>query len=94
MGAAVGSRRVLIDAAPLRSLLPRFCSTLCPNALPWFSSTGRIAAGEGRFNQPTNSEVIINSEVKSIPVNKKGVYFAFRDQGACISLLAIKVGLA
>jgi len=50
---------------------------------------GRIAAGEGRFN--TNSEVIINTEVKSIPVNKKGVYFAFRDQGACISLLAIRV---
>lgn len=50
---------------------------------------GRIAAGEGRFN--TNTEVIINTEVKSIPVTKKGVYFAFRDQGACISLLAIKV---
>lgn len=50
---------------------------------------GRIAAGEGRFN--SNSEVNINTEVKSIPVTKKGVYFAFRDQGACISLLAIKV---
>jgi Eph receptor B1 len=35
--------------------------------------------------------VNINTEVKSIPVTKKGVYFAFRDQGACISLLAIKV---
>jgi len=35
--------------------------------------------------------VIINTEVRSIPVTKKGVYFAFRDQGACISLLAIKV---
>lgn len=60
---------------------------------PWepesYKLIGRIAAGEGRFN--TNSEVIINTEVKSIPVNKKGVYFAFRDQGACISLLAIKV---
>lgn len=51
--------------------------------------TGRIAAGEGRFN--SNSEVNINTEVKSIPVTKRGVYFAFRDQGACISLLAIKV---
>nr|CAD7424942.1 unnamed protein product [Timema monikensis] len=51
--------------------------------------SSRIAAGEGRFN--TNSEVIINTEIKSIPVTKKGVYFAFRDQGACISLLAIKV---
>lgn len=38
-----------------------------------------------------NNEVIINTEVRSIPVTKKGVYFAFRDQGACISLLAIKV---
>jgi len=35
--------------------------------------------------------VVINTEVKSIPVTKKGVYFAFRDQGACISILAIKV---
>lgn len=52
---------------------------------------GRIAAGEGRFN--SNSEVNINTEVKSIPVTKKGVYFAFRDQGACISLLAIKVNI-
>lgn len=49
----------------------------------------RIAAGEGRFNQ--NSDVDINTEVKSIAVTKKGVYFAFRDQGACISVLAVKV---
>lgn len=60
---------------------------------PWepesYKLIGRIAAGEGRFN--TNTEVVINTEVKSIPVTKKGVYFAFRDQGACISLLAIKV---
>ncbi|GLG93686.1 Tyrosine-protein kinase Fer [Gryllus bimaculatus] len=60
---------------------------------PWepesYRLIGRIAAGEGRFN--TNSEVTINTEIKSIPVTKKGVYFAFRDQGACISLLAIKV---
>lgn len=49
----------------------------------------RIAAGEGRFNQ--NSDVEINTEVKSIAVTKKGVYFAFRDQGACISVLAVKV---
>lgn len=52
-------------------------------------SLGRIAAGEGRFN--SNSEVNINTEVRSIPVTKKGIYFAFRDQGACISLLAVKV---
>ncbi|KAK6617478.1 hypothetical protein RUM43_014487 [Polyplax serrata] len=48
----------------------------------------RIAAGEGRFN--ANSDITINTEVKSVPVTKKGIYFAFRDQGACISLLAIK----
>ncbi|XP_075223132.1 eph receptor tyrosine kinase [Lycorma delicatula] len=60
---------------------------------PWepesYKLIGRIAAGEGRFNM--NSEVVINTEIKSIPVTKKGVYFAFRDQGACISLLAVKV---
>ncbi|XP_046825921.1 ephrin type-B receptor 2 isoform X4 [Vespa crabro] len=60
---------------------------------PWepdsYKLIGRIAAGEGRFN--TNTEVVINTEIKSVPVTKKGVYFAFRDQGACISLLAIKV---
>lgn len=53
----------------------------------WY--VARIAAGEGRFNQ--NSDVDINTEVKSIAVTKKGVYFAFRDQGACISVLAVKV---
>ncbi|XP_062700160.1 ephrin type-A receptor 3 isoform X8 [Aedes albopictus] len=60
---------------------------------PWqpesYKLIGRIAAGEGRFNQ--NSDVDINVEVKSIAVTKKGVYFAFRDQGACISVLAVKV---
>lgn len=65
---------------------------------PWepesYKMVGRIAAGEGRFNSNSNDQpVIINTEVKSIPVTKKGVYFAFRDQGACISLLAIKVRL-
>ncbi|KAA0183400.1 hypothetical protein HAZT_HAZT009973, partial [Hyalella azteca] len=49
----------------------------------------RIAADDGRFTN--NNEVIINTEVRSIPVTKKGVYFALRDQGACISLLSIKV---
>ena len=38
-----------------------------------------------------NNEVIINTETRSIDVTKKGVYFAFRDQGACLSLLAVKV---
>ena len=52
----------------------------------------RIAADEGRFK--SNNEVIINTETRSVEVNKKGIYFAFRDEGACISLLAIKVNLA
>ena len=43
------------------------------------------------FSPFSTHKVIINTEVRSIPVTKKGVYFAFRDQGACISLLAIRV---
>lgn len=56
--------------------------------IPW-CITGRIAAGEGRFN--ANNEVVINTETKAVKVTKKGVYFAFRDQGACISIMAVKV---
>ncbi|KAE9530794.1 hypothetical protein AGLY_011256 [Aphis glycines] len=60
---------------------------------PWepdsYKSVGRIAAGEGRFN--ANNEVVINTETKAVKVTKKGVYFAFRDQGACISIMAVKV---
>jgi len=60
---------------------------------PWepeaYKLIDRIAADEGRFQY--NNEVIINTEVRSVEVNKKGLYFAFRDQGACLSLLAIKV---
>ncbi|XP_023213518.1 ephrin type-B receptor 1-like [Centruroides sculpturatus] len=60
---------------------------------PWepesYKLIGRIAADEGRFT--SNAEVIINTEIRSVPVTKKGVYFAFRDQGACLSLIAIKV---
>jgi len=60
---------------------------------PWepeaYKLIDRIAADEGRFTN--NNEVIINTETRSVEVNKKGVYFAFRDQGACLSLLAIKV---
>ena len=38
-------------------------------------------------------KVIINTATRSVEVNKKGVYFAFRDQRACLSLLAIKVNI-
>jgi len=48
-----------------------------------------IAAGEGRFT--SNNDVVINTKIRSIPVSKRGVYFAFRDQGACLSLISIKV---
>lgn len=48
-----------------------------------------IAADEGRFT--SNNDVVINTEIRSIPVTKRGVYFAFRDQGACLSLISIKV---
>lgn len=30
-------------------------------------------------------------QVRSIPVTKRGVYFAVRDEGACLSLIALRV---
>ncbi|UYV81968.1 EPHA5 [Cordylochernes scorpioides] len=60
---------------------------------PWepesYRVIDRIAADEGRFT--STSEVIINTETRSVPVTKKGVYFAFRDQGACLSLIAVRI---
>lgn len=48
-----------------------------------------IAADNGRFT--SDQDVVTNTEVRSVPVSKRGVYFAFRDQGACISLISIRV---
>lgn len=60
---------------------------------PWqpesYQLIDRIASDQGRFTK--SNQVVINTEVRSIPVNKKGVYFAFRDEGACISLLSVNV---
>ncbi|XP_014679082.1 PREDICTED: ephrin type-B receptor 3-like, partial [Priapulus caudatus] len=54
-----------------------------------YSMVDRIAADEGRFSD--NNEVVINTEVRSVAASKRGVYFAFHDEGACISLLAVRV---
>lgn len=55
-----------------------------------YSLIDTIAADGGRFTSK-DTNVLMNTEIRSIPVSKRGVYFAFRDQGACISLLSIKV---
>lgn len=64
---------------------------------PW-SDTGadayrkidRLTASAGRFTD-NNGNLALNIETRHVPVSRKGVYFAFRDEGACISILAIKV---
>jgi len=59
---------------------------------PWepeaYKLIDTIGPENGRFT-PSN-EVIINTATRSVEVTKKEVYFAFRDRGACLSLLAIK----
>lgn len=54
-----------------------------------FKRIDRITADTGRFSEKGHAEV--NTEIRSVPVTKKGVYFAFKDEGACISLLKVKV---
>merc|ERR1719422_2439531 len=60
---------------------------------PWepesYKLIDRIAADEGRFTK--NDEIIINTETRSVETTHKGLYFAFQDQGACLSLLSVKV---
>ncbi len=50
----------------------------------------RIAADAGRFTT-SNQQTKLNTETRSVPLTKKGVYFAFRDEGACTSIVAVKV---
>uniref|UniRef100_A0A0K2UVZ0 receptor protein-tyrosine kinase n=1 Tax=Lepeophtheirus salmonis TaxID=72036 RepID=A0A0K2UVZ0_LEPSM len=56
-----------------------------------YTMLDRIAADEGRIT--SNDEMIINTEVRSLDVSnmKRGLYFLFQDEGACLTLLAVKV---
>lgn len=41
------------------------------------------------FTDP--SKVRVNEETRSIPITQGGVYLAFHDQGACMTLLSVRV---
>ena len=85
--------KILIHIFFISSLLYYEFDAATREPPPWepesYKLIDQIAADMGRFTDPT--EVIINTETRSIEVTKKGVYFAFRDQGACLSILAVKV---
>ncbi|VDN04877.1 unnamed protein product [Thelazia callipaeda] len=51
----------------------------------------RIAADTGRHSRHDLATAQVNQEVRSYTVSKDAVYFAFRDSGACISILKIKI---
>uniref|UniRef100_A0A915JEQ1 Uncharacterized protein n=1 Tax=Romanomermis culicivorax TaxID=13658 RepID=A0A915JEQ1_ROMCU len=56
---------------------------------PTFRPIDQIAADSGRFTG--SHDVAIHREVRNVPLTKKGVYFAFRDQGTCVSILKVKI---
>lgn len=37
------------------------------------------------------NDAVINTETRSVPVTRRGLYFAFQDVGACTTILAIRV---
>lgn len=39
----------------------------------------------------TNNEIKINSELRRVPVTKNGLYLAFLDEGACTTLISLRV---
>lgn len=53
----------------------------------------RIAADEGKFT--SNERVVTNVETRYVAIDqtstRRGVQFAIRDRGACLSVLAVKV---
>lgn len=54
-----------------------------------FRIVDRIAADQGRYS--SFPDVIRNNETRHISLSKKGFYLGFRDEGACLTLLSIKV---
>ena len=58
----------------------------------WDSSTYThvdVVAADETFTSSADS--VVNTEIRSVPVTKEGVYFAFHDEGACTSLLSIRI---
>nr|UZQ18783.1 Eph receptor tyrosine kinase [Doryteuthis pealeii] len=46
-------------------------------------------AADSLYVQPT--DVVVNMETKHVTIKRKGVYFAFQDTGACITLLSVRI---
>uniref|UniRef100_A0A1I8EVW7 receptor protein-tyrosine kinase n=1 Tax=Wuchereria bancrofti TaxID=6293 RepID=A0A1I8EVW7_WUCBA len=51
----------------------------------------RITADTGRHSKSDPTTAAVNQEVRSYTVTKDAAYFAFRDSGACISILNVKI---
>lgn len=48
-----------------------------------------VVAADQTFT--SRDDVVVNTEVRSVNLNRRGVYFALRDVGACISLMSFRV---
>jgi len=48
-----------------------------------------VIAANYVFND--NTDVTVNIETRSLAVGKRGIYFAFNDQGSCMTLMSILV---
>lgn len=50
-----------------------------------------VIAADQTFADNSNPDVPINEETRSRPVSRRGLYFAFYDDGACTTLLSVRV---
>ena len=50
-----------------------------------------VIAADQTFSDNSNPDVPINEETRSRAISKRGVYFAFYDDGACTTLLSVRV---
>ena len=58
----------------------------------WDSDTYRhmdVVAADKIFSD--NTDTTINTETRSVPITRRGAYFAFQDEGACTTLLSVRV---
>ena|SRR6218665_2264890 len=66
-----------------------FANSMMPT---WDEETYRhidVIAADKVFTD--NNDAIINVETRSVSITRAGVYFAFYDRGACVTLLSVRV---
>lgn len=66
---------------------------LFKNILSRTSAGSKFTPSQRFSGSDTDAASLKHVEMREVPVNGSAVYFAFRDNGACVSILSLRVSL-